>query len=45
MHFQTKVIHAGRERGIDGPFDGPSYPLYLTSTFHQDSHTDAGEFL
>lgn len=45
MHFQTKAIHAGRERGIDGPFDGPSYPLYLTSTFHQDSHTDAGEFL
>lgn len=45
MHFETKAIHAGRQRGSDGPLSGPSYPIYLTSTFHQESPTQAGEFL
>lgn len=43
MNYETKAVHGGRKDKTG--FEGPSYPVYLSSTFIQESLNDFGEFV
>lgn len=45
MKYQTMAIHGGRRPDEGGAIKPVNYPIYLSSTFVQDSLDDFGEFM
>lgn len=41
--YSTRAIHAGSKE--QGTYPGPSYPIYMSSTFNQDSIDEFSEFM